>query len=210
MLSAELPWQRTAPGLRVDGRMDARLNMYVAAILIVDGRASPVKIRNLSKTGALIDASVLPEPGARVRIVRGELHEEAHVVWRSDRCCGLQFGGAVDVRAWLASRDSSHQQRVDEVVRLVRAGKLTAPAPSDIVLSRPPIPIDADTEALHDVVMEIAATLQQVSEEFADDTSILVTHSKKIQILDTLAARLNAIAGTVPAKTAAEPVALIA
>jgi hypothetical protein len=45
-------------------RADIRSNMFVMAVLYCDGCSAPVRIRNLSRSGALIESAVIPPDGA--------------------------------------------------------------------------------------------------------------------------------------------------
>jgi hypothetical protein len=50
-----------------EGRIAERSNVFVIATLYCAAGSAPVRIRNLSPSGALIEGSVLPLPGARVQ-----------------------------------------------------------------------------------------------------------------------------------------------
>ena len=53
-----------------DVRREPRTNMFVMATIYADTGSAPVKVRNLSSTGALIEGEVLPPLGATVRLRR--------------------------------------------------------------------------------------------------------------------------------------------
>ncbi|MGN6848026.1 MAG: hypothetical protein ACTHJK_00895 [Sphingomicrobium sp.] len=120
----------TAESRVPDTRGASRASLYLAAALYRDGKPSPVKIRNISAIGALVEGSVIPESGALVQLVRGGLIVHGLVAWSSDGRCGLKFSGSIDVQQWRAIPANAEQQRIDEVVRLVKAGAVPLPVSS--------------------------------------------------------------------------------
>lgn len=112
-----------------DVRADPRTSIYLAAALYCDGCSSAVKIRNISATGALVEGAVIPAMGALVQLVRGGLIVHGLVAWAVEGRCGLKFSGCIDVQQWRAVPSNSEQERVDEIVRLVKAGAVPLPVP---------------------------------------------------------------------------------
>ena len=77
----------------------------------------------------MIDAPALPNIGEHLRLIRAEVEIGRKVVWRSDYRWGVEFEGRISIDDWIAGKCiSSHravgQARVDEIQRLVRAGRL--------------------------------------------------------------------------------------
>jgi len=54
-------------------RVESRSNIFVMATIYAPGGSTPVRVRNMSRTGALVEAPVLPAAGSRVRLSRGSL-----------------------------------------------------------------------------------------------------------------------------------------
>ena len=165
-----------------DERGANRASIYIAAALYCDGSPSPVKIRNISATGALLEGAVIPSVGALVQLVRGELIVHGLVAWTSDCRCGLKFSGCIDVQQWRAVRCNSEQQRVDEVVRLVKAGAVPLPVPP-LSQHRP--------QERHDPGAELSGDLQRASQlldnlggVLAGDVDIIERHGPALQNLD--------------------------
>ena len=75
----------------VEPRSAARTNLFLAATLHSGDVAHPVRIRDLSASGARIETSVVREVGDAVTLVRGGLSVDARVTWRAERFCGLSF-----------------------------------------------------------------------------------------------------------------------
>jgi hypothetical protein len=164
-----------------EARGAARASIYIAAALYCDGSPSPVKIRNMSATGALIEGAVIPSPGALVQLVRGCLIVHGLVAWSVDSRCGLKFSGSVDVQQWRAVPSNSEQQRVDEVVRLVKAGAVPLPVP----------PLSQSSAANSDTNADLSGDLQRASElldnlgaVLAGDLDIVTRHGSALQNLD--------------------------
>ncbi len=63
----------------------------------------PVKIRDISSTGAMIQAPVVPPVGSRLLLIRGEILVAATVVWTGSGKYGLHFHGVIDEAAMLVA-----------------------------------------------------------------------------------------------------------
>lgn len=54
----------------------AQTNMFIAGVLAGRDFSSPARIRNMSRTSALIESAVAPSVDTTVRLVRGSLEAE--------------------------------------------------------------------------------------------------------------------------------------
>src|SRR5215210_6241157 len=72
-------------------RRSRRSPVYLAAAIEVAGVAQPVKLRNLSEEGALIEGECLPTEGATTFFERNELRIKGKVVWVEGRFAGVAF-----------------------------------------------------------------------------------------------------------------------
>lgn len=166
-----------------DARGATRASLYLAASLYCDGLASPVKIRNISSTGALVEGAAMPSTGSLVQLVRGNSIVHSLVAWTADGKCGLKFSGSVDVREWIAAPSNTEQQRVDEVVRLVKAGAVPLPVPqlddpgSPSVEPGRPQDISADLRRACELLSNLGSAL-------ANDLDIVRRHGSALQNLD--------------------------
>lgn len=77
--------------LQVQNRRQRRSNVLMAAALELSGTSIPVKLRNLSADGALVEGDKLPVEGAELVFKRQELSISARVVWVGGGRCGLAF-----------------------------------------------------------------------------------------------------------------------
>src|SRR5215208_2397885 len=72
-------------------RRSRRSPVYLAATLEVAGVAQPVKLRNLSEEGALIEGERLPLDGTTTFFERNELRLKGRVVWVEGCYAGVAF-----------------------------------------------------------------------------------------------------------------------
>jgi hypothetical protein len=72
-------------------RQSRRSNVLLAATIEVSGTIVPVKLRNLSTEGALIEGSGLPVEGSEVLFRRNELSVNGRVAWVHEKHAGVAF-----------------------------------------------------------------------------------------------------------------------
>ena len=93
-----------------EGRRHPRSHLFVVATLYSDMGSTPVRIRNMSQYGALIEAQLIPEPGAAVILKRGGLETTGEIAWKADRKAGIALSKSVDVAEWLQRQAGAHQE----------------------------------------------------------------------------------------------------
>ena len=59
---------------------EPRKNLMLAATIEADGVSAPVRIRNVSAGGVMVDGPALPEPGSRLIVRRLELSMPATLI----------------------------------------------------------------------------------------------------------------------------------
>ena len=84
-----------------DLRREPRTSLFVMATLYTPTGSSPVKARDLSSGGALIEAGVIPPVGTRVRLCRGSLNITGELVWCRGERAGLRLESSLSVAEWL-------------------------------------------------------------------------------------------------------------
>lgn len=72
-------------------RRSRRAPVLLAATLEAAGREVPVKLRNLSEQGALVEGDRLPLEGSSTSFQRKELRVPSRVVWVQGRYAGVAF-----------------------------------------------------------------------------------------------------------------------
>ena len=72
-------------------RKSRRSNVLMSASLELSGTSLPVKLRNLSADGALVQGDKLPVEGASVLFRKGDLSMAGVVAWVKGRQAGVSF-----------------------------------------------------------------------------------------------------------------------
>jgi len=72
-------------------RKARRSNVLMSASLELSGTSLPVKLRNLSADGALVEADTLPVEGAAILFRKGDLSVRGRVAWAKTRHAGISF-----------------------------------------------------------------------------------------------------------------------
>jgi hypothetical protein len=164
----------TDPAMIIE-RAEARSNVFLAALIDMPGGPVPVRLRNLSSRGALVDGPVLPTEGG-VHLRRGDLHVCGKVAWFHDGYCGLKFDSMIDVHAWLKRIGHQGQDRVDSIMASLRNGAI--PKSAD------PPPVQGPAE--------IAEALIEIAERLAAMDGLSVEAGEQILKIDMLARTIQA------------------
>jgi hypothetical protein len=182
-----------------------RKNLLLAANVDVGSFSAPVRIRNLSETGALIDGTALPEVGADLTLRRLEIEVGATVVWRVAGRCGIRFAGKVSVDDWATGKRrmptlfERSQTGVDARQAAVRSGKFSLVADDDVV---PAASLAAEVldGRIADELAELRCTLDTVGDALSDDVAILQQHGDALQQLDVACQILTELGAILGAK----------
>ena len=177
-----------------EARAVPRTNMFLAAVLQGTGFSAPVKIRNMSSEGALVEAASVPPAGAAVRLLRGSLVVPASVAWSAERRCGLRFSSIVSVRDWLAPPANAEQQRVDDLVRVVKAGAVPFAAHRSAGPAARP-GAGALLARLEEDLLRATQLIEAVSEDLVCDEAALARHGQRLMDLDIAVQTISAVAG---------------
>lgn len=103
-------------------RQNARFRVLLTAKLVTTTDEHPVKVRDLSSTGARLEGGRLPAPGTDVILRRGSLEAFATVMWRDGQQCGLELDEPLSER---------------EILEQIKAPKVQAPRPASTEFRRP-------------------------------------------------------------------------
>jgi hypothetical protein len=164
-------------------RCGPRSSLFLAATIESAGVTSPVRIRDLSESGARLEGPAFPPVGARLMLRRQEVKIDATVKWIAGPRCGIAFEGRVAVADWIAGKSSGPvfgQARVDALQAAVRAG---APAPVQ------PAPATAfeqaglDARLAHELAY-VRRLLEAMSAELIGDPAIVQRHAATLQSFD--------------------------
>lgn len=172
-------------------RVEARSNIFVVAALASGSGSGPVRIRNMSRSGALIEGPAIPPNGSAVRLSRGSLSATGEIVWRHESRAGMRFDSTVTVPAWLpGGKSASGQQRVDEIVYSYKAeiGAMRPAAPAA------PAPEASRRQHIGWQLLELRDALNAVAEELAADDATMARHPNALQAIDMAAQKLETLA----------------
>lgn len=182
MMTAE-----TNTPVQSQARREPRTNLFAMGTIYTDGGSAPVRIRNLSPTGAMVEGGVLPKPGAQVRLRRGSLEVQAKAAWCKDGAAGLRFDSPVTVAEWLPrGRALAPQQRIDDVFHQARVGACY------LTPNEPANPTSSRLGALE--LMRIQQAIESLAIELASDPSVVARYATKLQVLDIAAQALGKVA----------------
>lgn len=171
-----------------EARSSPRTNLFLAAVLRGVKYTAPVRLRNMSSTGALVEAAAVPPANSEVHLVRGSLMVRAIVAWSAEGRCGLRFSSLVSVDEWLAPPANRDQARVDEAVRLVKAGAIPFPGGAAAEI--------ASNARFGSDLKSIAHLLEALAERLASNDEIMLAHGDELQNLDVAVQTLNAVASS--------------
>lgn len=176
-----------APGRQLESRSTQRTNLFVAAVLYSEDGNCAVKVRNLSESGVLVEASTLPPVGTAVRLCRGSLGVCGRIIWQRAGKAGLRLTSTITVADWLPNNKSRHQSHVDELIHRMKAEEETDssnPSSSRLESEAPTIPQQ---------VSAIAAGVERLANELAADPYVIANHSWKLQQLEGVVQQLRKI-----------------
>jgi len=121
-------------------RRGPRSSLFLAATIESGGVESPVRIRDLSESGARLEGPAFPPVGAHLTLRRQGVKVGATVKWIRGPRCGVAFEGRVAVSDWVSGKASgtpfgpgearSAQAEVDAVRAAVRSGAPTPVKPA--------------------------------------------------------------------------------
>jgi hypothetical protein len=191
------------PGGGAGDRVAPRTNLLLAATAEVGGRSLPIRIRNLSDTGAMVEGAGLPEAGMPLIVMRGDLQVAATIAWAVGGRRGIRFAGPVPVNEWTGGKPRAidctglrDQRRVDAIQAEARADTplgraLRCAGPAEPGLALPP---DLD-KRLADELGYVQRLLEGLGDELIADHLLIQRHGKSLQSLDLVGQILGHVSG---------------
>lgn len=181
-----------------EARSAPRTSMFVTCRLDMDAGSSPATIRNLSPTGALVEAAVVPTAGKHVTLSRGSLVASGEVIWFDGNRFGIRFCNLVHVQSWLGSLHNREQLRVDEIFRAVKTPQDTR---ANIAMQLPAAEALTPAQLAEDLA-RISILVEQLGDRLAADPAIVTECPTELQYVDlvvqTLACVSNCLATGAP------------
>ncbi len=164
-----------------------RTNLFLSATIEAGNLKAPVRIRNLSEGGALLEGAAFPDVGGYLALRRLEIEIGATVVWRTEARCGVKFDGRTTVAEWVSGTRSrtSHdhdQARVDGIQAAIRAG-LSTPS-SDASGAMQGSIDDGLDQRIAEELSYVKRLLENVGDELSDAPIIMQRYSRSLQSFD--------------------------
>lgn len=165
-----------------------RTNLLLAANIEAGPLRAPVRIRNMSESGAMIEGAAFPEIGASLILRRLEVEIGATVIWRAAGRCGIRFDGQAVVADWVAGVrrnpgiPETGQARVDAIQAAIRTGQ-PLPATADPKPATTGSNEDLDRRLAEELAY-VQRLLDDVGGELSDDAIILQRHGRMLQSFD--------------------------
>lgn len=179
--------QSTGPNEAAKPPRAERKALMLSATIEAGPLKAPVRIRNLSESGAMIEGVTLPPVGSATTLQRNEIEIGGSVVWQSGRRAGIHFNGSVSVEEWIAGvkkppEAMRGQTRVDAIQAAARAGQPVVESTPVERTARAEV-TEIDT-AIADEIAYVLRMLETVASELADDPLMISRHGAALQSFD--------------------------
>ncbi|HEX8222546.1 MAG TPA: PilZ domain-containing protein [Allosphingosinicella sp.] len=190
------------PEKGAEDRVSPRTNLLLAANAEVGGRTLPVRIRNLSETGAMLEGTGLPDAGLKLVLVRGDLHVSAVVAWAAGGRRGVRFDGPTPVHEWtggtkprpLDCTGLRDQRKVDALQAEARIEAASGRALRTSDPAEPPaVSSDLDSRLAHELGY-VQRLLENLGDELINDLFLVQRHGQSLQSLDLVSQILGHVA----------------
>jgi hypothetical protein len=182
-------------------RRAPRSNLFLSAEIDTGGKASPVRVKNLSETGALLEGPAFPAVGTVLTLRRLDVQIGATVVWLAPPKCGVAFEGEVCVGEWIAGKAGPvtfGQARVDEMQATVRDRTSLRPVPIAAV-DRGKDVEDIDGRVAEELAF-VRRLLEALSDELVVEPIVVQRHARALQGFDLAGQILGHLAEVLTAK----------
>ena len=197
---------------RNENQREAQRASLLLAGSIEAGRLNaPVRIRNLSETGAALEGELLPAAGTAIILRRLDLAVSGVVIWTSDERCGVHFDSPTCVGDWVTghrgtSEPLADQTRVDLIQATARTGSGSpgAAAASPTLGAAP----ELDTRIAEEIGL-VRALLEQLGDELTDEPVLIARHATALQSFDRANQILAHVANVLRAKDRSAAIAEI-
>lgn len=168
----------------ISQRREERVNLFVMAALHADRDGGPVKLRNISSIGALIEGERLPDTGSAIELRKGPLAVPGSVGWRNANRAGLAFSTSTDVAYWMPNKHG--QAKVDQAFQRLKEEQVRS---SDAK----PAPLHQSAITASDM-KRVAASLDDLADALALNDHVIFHYANKLQALDIAAQLLRKLA----------------
>jgi len=170
-----------------DPRTDLRSHVFLMAVLSTGKISCPVRVRNLSVHGALLEGSSLPADQRTVFLKRGSLAVAGRIAWASAQQCGIRFAEAINVNDWVDRPGPVGQQRIDAVIAEHR--NVADP-------KRKSNPVSSSLARPSNELLMISARLLQISERISELPGMSIELAEEVLKIEATASDLRNLGRT--------------
>ena len=195
------------PQSGAEHRASHRTNLMLAATLVAGSSVVPVRIRNLSVTGALLEGERLPPQGAAMVLKRGDLEIAAVVAWSGGNKCGVKFDTPTPVADWTGGKPrplectgGRDQRRVDAIQAEARGGSPTPASTYRPAADHGEARVGNLDARLADELAYVQRLLESLGDEFIGEPAVVQRHHRALQGLDIASQILAHIASVIVAE----------
>lgn len=179
--------------LRASKRAHERTRMFITANLSSATTVGSVRVRNLSITGALLEADNLPAVGARVKLRKGDLSATGKIVRSVGRLVGVHFERPINPIDWLPNKAQS-QLMVDTAFQTIKplfeGGPPKESAQTNVRAEARALP---SSQTSRDELEGIADMLDALADQMSEDPAIIASYLDKLQVLDVASQKLRKV-----------------
>ena len=176
-------------------RAHPRTSMFVMATMSAPSASGPIRIRNMSLGGAMIEGAPLPPIGDPLHLRRGELAVTGYVVLCREGRAGMRFDCAVQVSDWLPSAAACGQQRVDQTFQALKAEAAGTAPTAPVAPAAPPLAPARPAPVAPAELVRTAAAIDELADVLAEDMDVVMRHGGRLQVLDLAGQVLRRLAG---------------
>lgn len=146
-----------------------------------------VRVRNMSVSGLLVEANILPSIGEQVKLRRDELRAVGKVVRRDGKQAGIRLQRLIDPTDWLPNKARS-QLMVDTAFETIKPIFEGGPPTVNSRAEGGALPSNSVTR---DELEGIADMLDALADQMSEDPVIILSYLEQLQVLDIASQKLR-------------------
>ena len=180
-----------------------RTNLLLSGTIEAADLKGPVRIRNLSETGALLEGPTLPAVGQHLVLRRLQMEIGAAVMWLDNSRCGVKFDGSISVSGWregnwIAPVVTAEQARIDSIQAALRAG--APPEPSEARHARARLSQRNVDVRIASELIALRGTLEKTGEMLSEEPAVVEHYAETLQNFDIACQILGHLAAVLTAE----------
>jgi hypothetical protein len=166
-----------------DPRAGQRSHVFLMAVLRAGTTSCPVRVRNISTHGALLEGNGLPSEKQIVALRRGSLSVSGEIAWMAGRHCGIRFSTPISVAEWVDRAGPLGQQRIDAAIAKMRTSSSAGFASGYVATKKDPAELE-----------ELSSRLLQTCERIAELPGMSVALAEQLLKIEAAAHAIRDVA----------------